>query len=62
MEPKRGMSSGDVWWTLEDFVMAMIECKQTDTPEFKALISVFSREKLAGIYTKYIKLKKGELQ
>ena len=59
MEPKKGLSSRDERWTLEDYIMDLIDRKQTDTQEFKSMIHVYGREKLAEIYKKFVTLKNG---
>lgn len=38
------------WATLNDYVCSLFKEKKTDTPEFKALLRVYGREKLAKIW------------
>lgn len=50
------MEPNDTWkeaWNLEDYVIDLFKKKLTDTEEFKTLIRIFGRDKLAKIWLKY---------
>lgn len=40
-------------WTLEDYVISLFKARKTDSHEFKAILAVYGREKLAAIWEKY---------
>lgn len=37
-------------WTLEDYVISLFDSKQTESSEFKALLSVYGRERMTRIW------------
>lgn len=41
------------WWTLEQYAVSLFEENRTDSPEFKLLLLMFGREKLAEMFERF---------
>jgi hypothetical protein len=41
------------WWTLEEYITYLFASNKTNSPEFKRLMQVFGREKMAEIWEKF---------
>lgn len=40
-------------WTLEDYLFELFEMQKTETSEFKTLLGIYGREKMASYYKRY---------
>lgn len=40
-------------WSLEDYLFELFEMKKTETSEFKTLLVIYGREKMAAYYRRY---------
>lgn len=48
------------YWTLEDYAISLFKANRTDSDEFRALLSLFGRPKLADMWERYKAKERGE--
>lgn len=49
------------WESFEEYVIRMIETKQSKSPEFKKVVDAFGRDKIQKIWNEYKKKSEGRL-